>query len=139
MLVAGMGLVIPSIFYNSLRLSSNDHSTRPRLERAHDEHDRDDQRSDGRDADEEAERRGLLNFRHRVALQMSEDESLTFVRSRKAAQLQSEGPSPVAALYLDVENDQTLRFKPYSIESTIDFNKQLEQIGQTISTWSKPK
>ena len=85
------------------------------------------------------ERRGLLNFRHRVALQMSEDESLTFVRSRKAAQLQSEGPSPVAALYLDVENDQTLRFKPYSIESTIDFNKQLEQIGQTISTWSKPK
>lgn len=60
------------------------------------------------------ERRGLVHFRHRVALQMSEDESHAFVRSRKASQLQIEGPSPVCALYLDTESDQAVRFKPYS-------------------------
>ncbi len=85
------------------------------------------------------ERRGLLNFRHRVALQMSEDESLTLMRSRKAAQLQNEGPQPVAALYLDVENDASLRFKPYSVEATIGLEQQLQQIGQTIGEWSKKK
>lgn len=81
------------------------------------------------------ERRGLVNFRHRVALQMSEDESLTFVRSRKAAQLQVEGPTPICALYMDMENDQTLRFKPYTIEATIDFDRQIHQIGQRIREW----
>ena len=60
------------------------------------------------------ERRGLVHFRHRVALQMSEDESHAFVRSRKASQLQIEGPSPVCALYLDTESDRSVRFKPYS-------------------------
>ncbi len=68
--------------------------------------------------------RMLLNFRHRVALQMSEDESLTLMRSRKAAQLQNEGPQPVAALYLDVENDASLRFKPYSVEATISLEQR---------------
>jgi S-DNA-T family DNA segregation ATPase FtsK/SpoIIIE len=84
------------------------------------------------------ERRGLLNFRHRVALQMSEDESLTFVRSRKAAQLQTEGPAPVCALYMDVENDRALRFKPYSVESTIAFTDQLREIGERIAEWKVP-
>lgn len=62
------------------------------------------------------ERRGLLNFRHRVALQMSEDDSHTLTRSRKASQLQLEGPTPVCALYVDVENDSAVRFKPYSTD-----------------------
>ncbi|MBA3531144.1 MAG: DNA translocase FtsK, partial [Ardenticatenales bacterium] len=79
------------------------------------------------------ERRGLQNFRHRIALQMSEDESLTLVRSRKAAQLQDDGPAPICALYLDVENDKALRFKPYSIESTIDFTDQLRQVGESLA------
>ena len=64
------------------------------------------------------ERRGLVHFRHRVALQMSEDESHTFVRSRKASQLQIEGPSPICALYLDTESDRSVRFKPYSSDPT---------------------
>lgn len=81
------------------------------------------------------ERRTLQNFRHRISLQMSEDESLTFVRSRKAAQLQSEGAAPICALYLDIENDRTLRFKPYSIEATIAFTDQIKEIGQQILQW----
>jgi len=64
------------------------------------------------------ERRGLVNFRHRVALQMSEDESHTFARNRKASQLQLEGPLPICALYLDLESDKSIRFKPYSSESS---------------------
>lgn len=62
------------------------------------------------------ERQGLINFRHRIALQMGEDESFTFVRSRKAAQLQLEGAIPVCALYMDMESDKAVRFKPYSTD-----------------------
>ena len=84
------------------------------------------------------ERRGLINFRHRVALQMSEDESHTFTRSRKASQLQIEGPTPICALYMDLENDKSVRFKPYSSDaSTMSQNEslidQLRMIGDELS------
>jgi S-DNA-T family DNA segregation ATPase FtsK/SpoIIIE len=60
------------------------------------------------------ERRELKHLNHRVALQMSEEDSFAFVRNRKAAQLQLAGPRPVCAIYLDVERGQGgLRFKPY--------------------------
>jgi DNA segregation ATPase FtsK/SpoIIIE, S-DNA-T family len=85
------------------------------------------------------ERRGLINFRHRVALQMSEDDSHTFVRSRRASQLQLEGPTPVCALYLDVENDQAVRFKPYTADPTRPeaISGQLQEVGATLQAWSK--
>ena len=58
------------------------------------------------------EKRGLTNFRHRVALQMSEDDSFRFVRSRKASQLQSAANQrPVVGLYVDLEKDSALRFQ----------------------------
>ncbi|MBZ0297955.1 MAG: DNA translocase FtsK [Anaerolineae bacterium] len=85
------------------------------------------------------ERHGLTNFRHRIALQMGEDESLTFVRSRNAAILQNEGNLPIVALYMDTENDTSTRFKPYSIEITsstsIDFYEQMEQVGKKLAVW----
>ena len=59
-------------------------------------------------------RRGLQHIGHRVALQMSEDDSFALVGSRRAAQLQRHGPKPVAALYHDIEaSDGGVRFKPY--------------------------
>ena len=84
------------------------------------------------------ERRGLINFRHRVALQMSEDDSHTLTRSRRASQLQLEGPSPVCALYVDLENDAAVRFKPYSVdtEAVVQGEELLNQIatlGQTLA------
>ncbi|HEX7333183.1 MAG TPA: FtsK/SpoIIIE domain-containing protein [Pyrinomonadaceae bacterium] len=84
------------------------------------------------------ERRGLVNFRHRIALQMSEDDSHTLTRSRKASQLQLEGPSPVCALYVDVENDAAIRFKPYSVDAPgvgtgEELTEQIASIGQTLS------
>ncbi len=88
------------------------------------------------------ERRGLINFRHRVALQMSEDDSHTFTRSRKAAQLQLDGPTPVCALYADVENDSTVRFKPYSSDPSLAAQNeflidQIRIIGETLSSRRK--
>jgi len=81
------------------------------------------------------ERRGLLNFRHRVALQMSEDESHIFARSRKASQLQIEGPTPICALYIDLENDRAVRFKPYSSDaSLVAQNESLVDQLRTIGT-----
>ena len=84
------------------------------------------------------ERRGLVHFRHRVALQMSEDESHAFVRSRKASQLQIEGPSPVCALYLDTESDRSVRFKPYSSDPATQaagesFFDQLAALGRELA------
>lgn len=84
------------------------------------------------------ERRGLINFRHRVALQMSEDDSHTLTRGRRASQLQLEGPTPVCALYVDVENDAAVRFKPYSIDAALvaqneSLVEQMRQIGAQLS------
>ncbi len=63
------------------------------------------------------DRLGLGQFRHRVALQMSEDDAFLFTRGRAAAQLQSHGDTPVAALYLDSERERLVRFKPYTVET----------------------
>lgn len=88
------------------------------------------------------ERNSPSNFRHRIALQMSEDESFTLVRSRKAAQLQIEGPTPICALYLDMESDNAVRFKPYSIEANT-FTKQesvvdqIQRIGRILAQRGK--
>jgi DNA segregation ATPase FtsK/SpoIIIE, S-DNA-T family len=84
------------------------------------------------------ERRGLVNFRHRVALQMSEDDSHTLTRGRKASQLQLEGPTPICALYVDVENDASVRFKPYSTDAALvaqneELIDEVRAIGQTLS------
>jgi DNA segregation ATPase FtsK/SpoIIIE, S-DNA-T family len=83
------------------------------------------------------ERNDLVNFRHRVALQMSEDESFTFVRNRLASRLQLDGNKPISALYLDVESDRSVRFKPYSTESTIPLDQQLAEISSVLNRWGK--
>ena len=83
------------------------------------------------------ERRDVEHFRHRAALEMSEDDSFTFVRSRQAAQLQLDGTLPVSALYVDVQRNSNVRFKPYSTEATIDLADQLVQIGNKIKDWRK--
>jgi DNA segregation ATPase FtsK/SpoIIIE, S-DNA-T family len=89
------------------------------------------------------ERHGLVNFRHRIGLQMSEDDSHTLMRSRKAAVLQPKGePEPVIGLYMDVEQDRTVRFKPYStgrsaVSAEDSFENQLRAIGNRLAERSK--
>lgn len=86
------------------------------------------------------DRRNLPHFRHRIALQMSENESFDFVRNRRAAQLQSEGPVPICALYVDTTNDRATRFKPYTSEQIVTqgsgqrpFLEQLRSIGTQLA------
>ena len=75
-------------------------------------------------------------FQTRIALQMSEDESHSLVRSRRASQLQIDGPMPVCALYVDVEADNIVKFKPFSINNIEQdasfFQNQLNQIAQIL-------
>ena len=83
------------------------------------------------------QRRGLIHFKHRIATQMSEDASHTFVRSRIAARLQQEGPVPVNAVYFDVDADSSVRFKPYSVKQQPDmlpFFQQLRRISISLSS-----
>jgi len=81
------------------------------------------------------QRRGLIHFKHRIATQMSEDASHTFVRSRIAARLQQEGPIPVNAVYFDVDADNWVRFKPYSTKLQPDvplFYQQLQTFADSL-------
>jgi S-DNA-T family DNA segregation ATPase FtsK/SpoIIIE len=87
------------------------------------------------------ERRALFNFRHRVALQMSDDDSHTFIRSRKAATLQLDGGTPISAVYLDTEYDRVTRFKPYTTEPVASTSvhsdtllEQLDRIGKHLAS-----
>jgi len=63
------------------------------------------------------ERQGLPLIKHRVSLQVSEDDSYTLTRTRRAARLQLHGEVPVAALHFDAEAEEFIRFKPYSTDS----------------------
>lgn len=83
------------------------------------------------------ERRDLEFFRHRVALQMNEDRSFDFVRNRMAAMLQPDEPPPIAAIYADTQKDSMIRFKPYSIDATIGFDRQMNKIGNHLKKWRK--
>ena len=58
----------------------------------------------------------LGEFRHRAAMQMSEDDSFVFVRSNRASALQADGDRPISALLFDSQRQDEARFKPYSIE-----------------------
>lgn len=83
------------------------------------------------------EKRHLGHFRHRVALQMSEDESFNFVRSRQAALLQRDGALPISALYVDMENDRAIKLKAYTTDNNNaqtenDLKAQLKVIGQIL-------
>ena len=77
-------------------------------------------------------RRSLPHFRHRVALQMSEDDSFTLVSDRQASRLQAEGPTPIKAIYVDTDSDRTTLFKPYSTEAIPEFNQQLQTIANQL-------
>ena len=74
-------------------------------------------------------------FRHRIALQMSEVESLEFTGSTGASRLQTDGPTPVCAFMVDVESEREVRFKPYSTEG--EMRQQVAQIGSTVRQWRK--
>lgn len=65
-------------------------------------------------------------FRHRIALQMSEDDSFTFVKRREASRLQIEGKKPISSFYIDMGINKFSVFKPYFLDET--FYSQIKEI-----------
>lgn len=82
-------------------------------------------------------KRGLPHFRHRIALQMSEDDAFTYGRDRQASRLQQEGAIPVRALYRDMESDRSTVFKPYSTDSEPPLIDYMQTLGQQLSQWGQ--
>ncbi|GGR76247.1 hypothetical protein GCM10008959_41340 [Deinococcus seoulensis] len=80
------------------------------------------------------ERQTLPLFKHRLTLQVSEDDSYTLTRSRRAAKLQQHGDTPLAALYHDPETEVSVRFKPYSTDTDIPLTAQFVAVAQAIRT-----
>ena len=83
------------------------------------------------------------DVRHRVVMQMPEDDSFVLVRSSAASKLQADGDRPFAALAFDTHRQGVVRFKPYSIaapnrtfaDSTEhgDFMTQIASITQQLA------
>lgn len=76
------------------------------------------------------------HFKHRIALQMSEDDSFMFVKSRIASQLQPT-PTPVSAYYLDILGGRKSRLKPFVITNPKEAEAEVNQVATTLQTWSK--
>jgi len=84
------------------------------------------------------ERNALPHIRHRVGLQMAEDDSRKLLFRQHAATLQSGGEVPVCALYVNTDSNNTLiRFKPYTVESKpgvtqASLIEQVTSLGQVL-------
>lgn len=70
------------------------------------------------------ERKIQLLFRHKIAMQMSEDDSFDFVRNPGAAKLQEAGPKPIMALFSDSQANRQEIFSPYALGQTELHNTQ---------------
>lgn len=73
----------------------------------------------------------FMYFRHRIALQISEQESFDFLQNRQGALLQIHGDVPTVAFYADVNGNKSMKFKPYSIKDE-GFECQFERIRDFI-------
>lgn len=61
------------------------------------------------------QKKQLQHFRHRITLQISEQESFDLLGARDGSRLQLHGEEPVMALYKDVNGNIQVKFKPYSV------------------------
>ena len=80
---------------------------------------------------------GLLQFRHRVALQMSEDDSFTYIQGRQASLLQKDGPQPIVGFYKDMNGGRQTRFKPYCVDDAATWATQMAFISSKLKQRNK--
>lgn len=71
-------------------------------------------------------KKNMNYFRHRVALQMSEDDSFNFLKKREASKLQNESKKPIVGFYLDISNNRHATFKAYCLGDNM--SKEIIQI-----------
>ncbi len=74
------------------------------------------------------QKKALKYFRHQILMQVSEEDSINILQHRKAAQLQSHGAAPIAAIYCDRIGGKESRFKPYSCESATNFQQETQTL-----------
>lgn len=77
------------------------------------------------------QKKQLQYFRHRVTLQISEQESFDLLGARDGSRLQLHGEEPVMALYKDVNGNIQVKFKPYSVTDK-KFEEQFTHLKQLI-------
>lgn len=77
------------------------------------------------------QKKQLQYFRHRVTLQISEQESFDLLVARDGSRLQIHGDEPVMALYKDVNGNTQTKFKPYSV-TDIKFDNQFNHLRTLI-------
>ena len=77
------------------------------------------------------QKKQLQYFRHRVALQISEQDSFDLLGTRDGARLQIHGDEPVMALYKDINSNTQTKFKPYSLTDN-KFDNQFKHLKTLI-------
>ncbi|MGF1788677.1 hypothetical protein L4D00_23040 [Photobacterium swingsii] len=80
-------------------------------------------------------RHDIDNVRHKVALQMSEDDSFSLLKVRSASQLQIDGKNPVNALYVDHTQNRPNHFKPYFFNDIDDHKAKMDHLFNRMSDW----
>ncbi|GHA33199.1 FtsK/SpoIIIE domain-containing protein [Photobacterium aphoticum] len=80
-------------------------------------------------------RNDIESFRHKVALQMSEDDSFALLKMRHAAQLQLEGKEPINALYIDQMQSRPLHFKPYCYRDMDKYQSDIAVLNERYAMW----
>ncbi len=64
-------------------------------------------------------KKNLGYFRHRIALQMYEFDSFTFIKKIDASQLEDDNGEAVSAIYWDLSNNNNSQFKPYCLNNNL--------------------
>ena len=72
------------------------------------------------------------DFRHRIVMQVPEDDSFVLVRSAQASRLQTEGSRPIAALAFDSHQQAAMRFKPYCLASAESAESPSDLLTQIV-------
>ena len=78
-------------------------------------------------------------FKHKIALQMSEDDSFALIKTRHAALLQHSVKIPVYALYANQSQSQPVKFKPYCFNGNEEQSVELTAIANYIDQWSSER
>ncbi|MBY6063677.1 FtsK/SpoIIIE domain-containing protein [Pseudidiomarina sediminum] len=83
------------------------------------------------------EKSALNHFRHKVALQMTDDDSFKLLNGRQAAKLQAAGPKPIYALYVEEMQNRQEQFKPYAFRDLADLQATCTSLRDALTRWER--
>jgi len=82
------------------------------------------------------DRNDIEGVRHKVALQMSEEDSFRLLKTRDAAKLQADGKKPIYALHIDQMQNRPSKFKPYCYNDAAGLETNLNHLAQLFEQWN---